>query len=105
LGEAAIAEAAGCGQRHVQLLVSVALECVESASLVGGLERQEGLVASDRPVAAGALHQEAAAHRDLGVSSSCFLSSRAPAVQCSKAVNVTNHWPVFTNLPNARSDQ
>ena len=85
--------------------MSVALECVESACLVWGLEKQEGLVASDRPVAAAALHQEAAAHRDLGVSSSCFLSSRALAVQCSKAVHVTNHWPVFTNLPNARSDQ
>ena len=85
---------AACGQRPVQLLVSVALECVESACLVWGLERQEGLVASDRPVAAAALHQEAAAHRDLGVSSS-LPSSRDPAVQCSKAVNVINHRPEY----------
>ena len=38
-----------------------------------------------------------------GASSSCLLSN--PALQCSKAVHVTNHWPVYTNLANERSDQ
>ena len=41
--------------------------------------------------------------QQLCASSSCLLSS--PALQCSKAVHVTNHWPVYTNLANERSDQ
>ena len=41
--------------------------------------------------------------QELGASSICRLSN--PALQCSKAVHVTNHWPVYTNLANERSDQ
>ena len=41
--------------------------------------------------------------QELGASSICRLSN--PALQCSKAVHVTNHSPVYTNLANERSDQ
>ena len=86
----------------VQLVQSVALVCVgpggEGLEVVWEVE--EGL-----EVAQGALGTVEAVVVALGllpqqVSSFSTLPSTLPAVQCSKAVHVNNHWPVHSNLPN-----
>ena len=115
IGNDQISEDGTCPHVDQQRLVVEAALVVQSVALVCVESGGEGLevvweVEQGLEVAQGALGTVEAVVVALGllpqqVFSFSTLPSTLPAVQCSKAVHVNNHWPVHTNLPNSRGDQ